>query len=134
MNKLLLVFIVLIKGLILQAQNELSEKQTQTELLEFYKQYITIVASGYSENKSTFLKKKYCTKNLIAKLPQLIEECDCDPFLKAQDSNIRFLRTLSIKQAKEPNTYKVSYIADDRIIINLTVIKQNKSVTIARIW
>jgi len=87
-------------------------------LKEFYTNYITEVSNGAEPKKILSLQKKYCTVALLKKIPKLIEQSDSDPFLKAQDSNTEFLKTLSLrKDLKKSNTYIVSYIADKKIII-----------------
>ena len=74
------------------------------------------------------------------------EEIDADPFLKAQDTDIRFLETLSVKKdSTRLNdfivSYECSYIspADNKevnnpIVIHLTVIKEKEGFKIDSVW
>lgn len=117
-----------------RAQDSSSDKQILTMLKEFYTNYITEVSNGAEPKKILSLQKKYCTSDLLKKIPKLIEQSDSDPFLKAQDSNTEFLKTLSIrKDLKKSNMYIVSYIADKKIIINLEVINENGTFKIAEV-
>jgi len=118
-----------------RAQSNSSDKQVLTMLKEFYTNYITVVSNGAEPKMILSLQKKYCTSDLLKKIPKLIEQSDSDPFLKAQDSNTEFLKTLSIrKDLKKSNTYIVSYIADKKITINLIVIHENETFKIAKVW
>ena len=117
-----------------RGQSNSSDKQALTMLKEFYTNYITEVSNGAEPKKILSLQKKYCTVALLKKIPKLIEQSDSDPFLKAQDSNTEFLKTLSLrKDLKKSNTYIVSYIADKKIIINLEVVHENETFRIAEV-
>lgn len=79
--------------------------------------------------KINSIKKKYCTANLLRKIEK--DELDYDPFLNAQDSNIEWIKTLSVKKdTKENNLYYVSYkdtYNGTQIVIKLIVLKEKES-------
>ncbi|HVV55801.1 MAG TPA: hypothetical protein VHC47_10770 [Mucilaginibacter sp.] len=120
-----------------QAQNSSSDRKAISMLNFFYTSYITEVSNG---NPRTFkrnidsIQKKYCTTTLLAKIKK--KELDTDPFLKAQDSNIEFLKTLVIKKDfKKPNTYIVSYgDNNDKTTIHLVVKEQKEVFKIFDLW
>jgi len=104
-------------------------------LKEFYTRYITDVASGAEQKKLDALTKKYCTTKLLNKIPKLIEQTDADPFLKAQDSDTGYLKTLTVdRDPKKEDQYIVSYVADHKIIIHLIVVMTNKGYKIDAVW
>lgn len=112
-------------------------------LKKFYTAYITTVSNDQSKamnKKITLLRHQYCTKKALAKIPELVEQTDADPFLKAQDSDVSVLKSLSVKRNQtKPNLYTVSYsfineFSSDKIAINLIVINQNGSLKIDDLW
>lgn len=129
---LMLFNIVSCKG---QPQIETSDEEIMKMIKDFYTNYITENVKMPPDGSKIFsLKKKYCTTYLLEKINN--QELDYDPFLKAQDSNIEWLKTLIIK--KDPSKkgfYEVSYTDNTKqIVIKLTVIKQNESFKIDSIW
>lgn len=118
-----------------QAQSNHSDKQVLAMLKEFYTGYITEVANGTAQKQLLQLQKKYCTTKLLNKIPKLIEQSDADPFLKAQDSNVELLKTLTVeKDLQKDDHYIVSYLTDHKIVINLIVIKLNNNYKIDSLW
>jgi Protein of unknown function (DUF3828) len=67
---------------------------------DFYTSYMkefTDLSSGH-EQKTNEILKKYCTVSLIKKIPKLADQIDSDPFLKAQDSDSSWTKSLAIKK------------------------------------
>jgi hypothetical protein len=66
------------------------------------------------------------------------DELDYDPFLKAQDSNTEWLKTLSIKKdLKESNHYQILYLDtynNSQIKITVIVVKEKESYKIDSIF
>lgn len=61
-------------------------------------------------SKLDTLQRRFCTTNLLHKIPKLSKQLDADPFLKAQDSNIKFLKSLTVsKDLQKESHYIVSY-------------------------
>ena len=120
-----------------------SSKSALSFLKNFYTIYITDIAIGHSLNSSDSLKKKYCTPKLLNKIaehsdPEKLNWWDYDPFIKAQDSDTAFLKSLSIRMNnRKPNSYSVSYGSTDdstKITIHLIVQKQKEGFRIADVW
>ncbi|MCC8410717.1 hypothetical protein LJ707_17375 [Mucilaginibacter sp. UR6-1] len=98
-------------------------------LKKFYTAYISEVSnSNYkAEHNLQLLRKRYCTLSCLNQYKKLVEETDSDPLINAQDSDKKFLKSLTIKKSlKKADWYRISY-ADGIIlnIINLKVITQN---------
>jgi hypothetical protein len=114
-----------------------NDKAAINLLRSFYTSYITAVSEAVNQEKTDQILKKYCTEGLLKKIPKLVEESDGDPFLKAQDSDMSILKSLTIvKNLKRPdNSYIVSYIYDNtKTIINLTIVQQKNSLKINTVW
>jgi len=106
-----------------------------TMLKEFYTAYITAVATTTDENKLLALQRKYCTGRLLKKIPDMIEKSDGDPFIKGQDSDTAFIKTLSIqKDGQKEGQFAVSYQADQKIVIHLVIVEENKKYKIDSVW
>lgn len=122
------------------AQNQ--EEKNIKMIKEFYTAYITEVSSNdppmVMAEKLDSLQKIYCTDKLLDRLPDIIEKTGADAFLKAQDSNIKSLETLTIKKdSTKPNGYIVSYsdpYSKTQITIGLTVIEKKSRIKIDSIW
>jgi|GEM_PF-614824 len=137
MKKILFFLLFISVTTLSKAQNSLSDTQAIHMLREFYTTYmgdfVNATPSSDVEAQLDLLKKKYCTKNLLNKIPKLTEDSDADPLIKAQDSNEDCVKNLSFKKnLKKPNSYVVSYYyIDDSTkekeitTINVTVVKQN---------
>lgn len=116
------------------AQNAEGDRQAIAMLKEFYTDYITAIDHGEQKAWDS-LQRKFCTVRLLRKLPQLGEEHDEDPFLKAQDSNIAFLKSLTVKaDARMNGHYVVSYMADKKVIVNVMVVRQQGHYLINGLW
>jgi len=135
MNKIIflsLFTLLFMTGSSVYSQKISEEKQVIALLKEFYTIYMTTVANDQplqSEKKIDSLKKKYCTKRLLLRLPTLANQIDADPFLNAQDSSIDCLKTLSVrKNPKAFNQFIVTYFdiySQSKFIIYLTIVKEN---------
>lgn len=127
-----------------QLKNNPTDKQAEQMLKDFYTKYITVFATeppGHEgQKKLESLQRQYCTKALVKKIPELIEQTDSDPYLKAQDSDINLLKTLTItKDLQNENEYIVSYSFDrlvnvdpykkekETVVIHLTVVNEDGS-------
>ena len=99
MKKILFLTLLITNALATKAQNKVSDQQAISMLKKFYTSYMTLIAGSEIDNKSeTSLKKEYCTKKLLNNIPKLIEEIDADPIIKAQDSHLSLIKTLSFKK------------------------------------
>jgi hypothetical protein len=117
-----------------QAQSNDSHAQALEMIKGFYTSYITDMDKG-DISKLDGLQKKSCTTNLLHKIQKLSEQSGADPFLKAQDSNIKFLSSLTVeKDLKREGHYMVSYGTKEKVVINLTVVKVNGSYKIDAAW
>jgi len=101
----------------------------------FYTSYIETFANEKDlhlmEKKLKILQKNYCTNKLLKEIPDLVEKCDCDPFLNAQDADIRILNTLKICKVGDNNEYIVQYMDD---LTNRLVKVKLKLVKIKNSW
>lgn len=139
-QKLLLFYLTLISLLSVannyaSAQNNQSNKEALRMLKEFYTKYITEFYVGAEKLPS--IQRKYCTTKLLHYIPKYIEQTDGDPFLKGQDTDTAYLKTLSIKKDKKrKNIYTVSYIGNpnQKITIHLLVVKGKGSFKIDSVW
>lgn len=96
-------------------------------LYGFYTSYITETAKmPLNIPNVSSLKEKHCTSKLIRKLKD--EELDYDPFLKSQDCDIAWLKSLEIKKDEsKDDLYHVSYkdaYSGDKVVIGLVVVKE----------
>lgn len=120
-------------------QSQDSDEHVINIIKAFYTSYITEASKMPTPenvaNQKT-LKKKYCSEKLLNKLEK--EDLDYDPFLKAQDSNIEWLKTLAVnKDQVKQNVYAVSFTDtynNSVISINLTAVKFKDSYQIDSIW
>ncbi len=116
-----------------QAQSDNSEKKMLEMVKDFYTNYITYVDKG-ELSKLNALQKKYCTPKLIKKIPELGDKIDQDPFLKAQDSNIKFLSSLTVKKDKNGKGHCIVSYDDEKVVINLTVLFVDGNYKIDNVW
>jgi hypothetical protein len=123
-----------------QTPNNRSGKEAEHMLKAFYTKYITAVATDdgpASESKMKQLQQQFCTRTFLKKMPDLLEQTDSDLFLKAQDTSLDYLKTLTITQTPIPNQYRVSYMGDVErgkkraIVIRVTVVKEQDGFKIA---
>jgi hypothetical protein len=94
------------------------EEQAINTLREFYELWITEHSKDIDidENAIADIEKKYVSKELSVKLKKVFAEyeLDYDPFLNAQDYDIRSLKTLEINPVAEQNdTYRICYNYDN---------------------
>ena len=132
-NLVLSIFFVLlsVSNTFGQTKNNLQNKEVEKMLYSFYSNYFKLFnepPSAVIQKKLELHQKKFCTKSFYDKIPQIIENTDADVFLKAQDSDISYLKTLKIAKRLK-NQYVVSYIADDsmKISIKITLVKEGKN-------
>lgn len=150
----LLLFLLIVNNIFCQSNtmnkkkgDVYSEEQILITLKAFYSSYISQYSKIESEDnvKAVFekmysIKKKYCTTSLLNKIEK--EELDEDPFLKSQDFNLDWSKTLRFrKDSKKQNMYIVSYSYYDNYkrtnihkIIKLTLIKQKGCYKIDSVW
>lgn len=103
-------------------------------LSNFYKAYIpTFEMDGIAASEK--IQKQYSTAKLIASLPRIQEEMDCDPYVNAQDADQDWLKTIRIeKDAKTPNLYNVSFFDNfekKRRFVRLFVTKEGNKYKIS---
>src|ERR1700686_4131905 len=105
---LMIALLIMTSFNLVQAQNRSSDTLVMKMLRDFYTSYMnefTDLSSGH-EQKTNAILKQYCTVNLINKIPKLADQMDSDPFLKAQDSDSSWAKSLVIiKDLKRPNVY-----------------------------
>ena len=106
-------------------------------LIEFYTSYIIENSKMPVDNdKINFIKRKYCTDNLIRKVKK--QELDYDPILNAQDCDREWIKTLSVlKDSKKKNVYKISFkgVYNEKCnIVNVLVVKENNIYKIDNVW
>lgn len=127
-----LIFVVIFNCA--QAQSNDPHVKALEMIKGFYTNYITDMDKG-DVSKLDTLQKESCTVNLLHKIPKLSKQMDADPFLKAQDTNIKFLKSLTVKKdLKKEGHYVVSYGIDEKVAINLTVVKVNGEYKIDAVW
>jgi hypothetical protein len=123
-----------------QTPNNRPEKEAEHMLKAFYTKYITAVATDEgpaSGNKMKQLQQQFCTRAFLKKMPALFEQTDSDLFLKAQDTSLDYLKTLTITKTPIPNKYRVSYMGDvemgkkSAIVIRVTVVREKDGFKIA---
>ena len=117
------------------------EKQAIAMLRTFYRSYMSAFSINdpkLFQNNLKELREKYLTDRGKKEYKKLIEETDSDPIIKAQDGDVKWAKTLSIKRdLKKPNLYILSYSNDEygddgklhknTTTISLFVINQNGS-------
>ncbi len=124
-----------------QSQNYFTQIEAENMLMNFYTNYIKVFATeppgSTSQKKLEMLQKHYCTETFFNKIQELIEETGSDPFLKAQDSDIAYLATLTVSKHLLKNQYLVSYVADAApeekvtVTILVTVVKEGENCKIS---
>ncbi len=132
----LLVLCLTVSGITVKAQGASggAADGRVSMLREFYTAYITTFATG-TDSKLLALQRKYCTARLLKRIPGMIEKSDGDPFIKGQDSDTAYLKTLTIiKDTGKEGQFTVSYQADDKIVIHLTVVERDKKYKIDNVW
>ncbi len=114
-------------------QKNYTEKAAEKMLRDFYTNYFNVFVeppSASSQKKLEMLQKQFCTESFYKKIPEIIEQTDGDVFLKAQDSDIKYLKSLTISKDLQREEYIVSYIADampeEKITITLHVTLVNE--------
>ena len=120
------------------------QEQVINILDNFYTYYVTEIANSNSirilDTKLDSLQAKYCTNRFMDKLPDLMEQLGGFVFIKAQDSHMSILETLSIqKDTLRINGYNVSFTYsnnyfNETTVINLNVIKENGEYKIDDLW
>jgi hypothetical protein len=137
-----LLLYLLCTGLYCYGQTPINRSKDEAKhmLKVFYTKYITVVATEEGpacENKMEQLQKQFCTRAFLKKMPALFEQTDSDLFLKAQDTSLDYLKTLTITKTPVPNQYRVSYMADvelnkkSAIVIRVTVAREKDGFKIA---
>jgi hypothetical protein len=116
------------------------EQDAVPMLKRFYTDYLTVFATAVGnggQKKLTLLQQRFCTPAFFKKIPALIQQTDSDPFLKAQDTSIEYLTTLTIAKTLAKDKYRVSYSADaepgkkSTVVILVTVVKEKDGFRIA---
>jgi hypothetical protein len=107
-----------------------SDEEVFAMLRSFYAKYIrTLNKYPTNEKKLLPLLKANCDAGLLARLEnkKWNGKLDYDPFLKAQDVELEWLKTLTVsKVPKKEDLYAVSFSeTPDRIVVHL-VVKQRK--------
>ncbi|MFD0765130.1 hypothetical protein ACFQZI_09710 [Mucilaginibacter lutimaris] len=132
MKKALILCLFLAASAVSKAQHT-DESRVKAMLKTFYTAYMTSFSKDTGDELLE-LRKKYCTSKCERLYKKLVEETDGDPFIKGQDSDASYAKTLTIKRdSKTPNSYTVSYyyeeynekgkLQKETVTINLIIIK-----------
>jgi hypothetical protein len=117
-----------------------TEQNAEQMLQMFYTKYLTVFATAdgvAGQKKLEMLQKQFCVPAFFKKIPAIIKQTDSDPFLKAQDTSIDYLKTLSVSKTLIKNNYRVSYIGDaelgkkSTVVIQVTVVMEKGEFKIA---
>ncbi|WDF54050.1 DUF3828 domain-containing protein [Mucilaginibacter sp. KACC 22063] len=139
--KLILTLLLVATAITSKAQSS-SPEQAITMLNKFYTAYMSELSSDKDlkiiDQTLSSLRQKNCTPACLKQFKKLAVKTDADPFLKAQDCDKEWLKTLHIKKdPKKSNIYAVSYTAindtNEKIVIHLLVVNQNGLYKIAAI-
>jgi hypothetical protein len=123
-------------------QNNSTDKEAEKMLKDFYTNYFSAFVeppSELSQKKLDMLQKQFCTEAFNKKIPEIIEQTDGDVFLKAQDSDIKYLKTLTVSKDLQKEEYIVSYIADATpeekitITLHITLVKVGNNYKISSV-
>lgn len=121
------------KTIIPEQSSSTSDEQIIHLCKSFYISYITEISEDTSVNlfnKLDSIKQIYCTNDLLENIRRKTEnhEMESDPFIKAQDANIKWLKTLSVeKDPQKRYWYNVSYIDNydgSKVIIKLKFVEE----------
>lgn len=143
----LLSFIICIQFTFLSScgqtvQNSSTDKEAEKMLRDFYTNYFNVFVeppSAASQKKLEMLQKQFCTEAFYKKIAEIIEQTDADVFLKAQDSDIKYLKTLTVSKDLQNEEYVVSYIADATpeekitITLHITLVKEGNNYKISSV-
>ena len=115
------------------------DKKAIRMLHTFYNVYLSIDPTKDIDEMP--IRKKYCTSKFLDKYyyhPKEGEELDADPFVKAQDSDPSWLKTLSVNiDYKNPKWYIAEYTdltSFKHVVIHLKVVKQDTRYLIDEVW
>ena len=113
-----------------------SDKQIRETLKSFYKVYIAENDKmPIDEKKLNSIKRKYCTLKFIKKMKA--SDLDYDPFVKAQDYDKNWLKTMKINKDSKKNIYVVCFMdtyVKTNICVKLLVLKVNKEFKIDNVY
>jgi len=102
-----------------------SDEEVFAMLKTFYTKYIrTLNKYPTEERKLQPLLKANCDAKLLARLKEKkwSGKLDYDPFLKAQDVELEWIRTLEVRKVPNKDQYAVSFSeTPDRIVVHLVV-------------
>jgi len=102
-----------------------SDEEVFAMLRRFYTKYIrTLNKYPTDERKLQPLLKANCDAKLLARLndKKWSGSLDYDPFLKAQDVELEWIRSLEVKKVPNKDLYAVSFSeTPDRIVVHLAV-------------
>jgi hypothetical protein len=139
-SALLLVVLFCIVSFV-EAQNPKNANEAKATIYEFYQQYIIQSENSPLDRMSGVqdsLLKIFCTKNLIERLNADVKSgrLDWDPFLKAQDIDVGWLKTLQVKDDSSAGWYVISFLEEYTqrwIHVRLRVEKENGEYKISEI-
>ena len=134
----LLFTFLLIPNQYLKAQGDDFESDPILMLKEFYTRYISICSTGKAGDLAS-IREKFCTRDLLNEIyGKQAELLDYDPFLNAQDCDIKSLKTLEVKRDdKDQNIFIVTYVwpSDNKTIsIKTGVIKVRDTYKISKLF
>ena len=123
------------------AQENYSIHGAKQMLMEFYNNFISAVCNPEVSLDSLFqIKKKYCTMSYFQDIEKH-EDLDYEPLLKAQDSDVKILKTLCIiNDSINRGDFYISYIypnntpENSKTTIKLTVKKVGKDYKIDHVY
>lgn len=86
-----------------------NDEQMIKTLTVFYSEYITECSTNMdNEDEMNKIKATYCTQHILKKIER--QKLDYDPFLNAQDCDIRWIKYLTItKDLTRKNCFSIGY-------------------------
>jgi len=107
-------------------QTSQTDQQIMSGLKTFYTEYIIQTDKLPDKANTDSLKSAYCTSDLLQTIES--QKLDYDPFLKAQDCDKAWLKTLIIsKNHDKEGEYRISFLDSfkgERIEIRLKVVSE----------
>lgn len=127
-NKTILTIILIISTTLsfnVIAQKDYNDDQMVKMLTLFYVEYITECSKNIDNAVEMHkIKNKYCTHHILKKMER--KKIDYDPFLNAQDCDIRWIKYLVItKNPSRKNCFKISYGSEDEHDV-IVILKKKK--------
>lgn len=113
-------------------KEQFDSREAKAQLYQFYHDYITGLDSAHSSTSFSrvmdSIERVHCTTELKRQLDEDTKsgKLDWDPFVKAQDINVVWLKTIQVKEDSATSSFIVSYLDEYsqkwvRIYIKMTI-------------